>query len=252
MGLNSKIEWTEATWNPVTGCTKISPGCKNCYAERVARRLQAMGQPNYVNGFSLTAHEHMLDKPLRWKKPKMIFVNSMSDLFHKDIPSRFVGKVFDVMRRAFWHTFQVLTKRPERIPDCLLEDWDNGYSNVWLGVSVENADYLWRMDTLREIPATLRFVSAEPLLGPLVLDLRGFDWVITGGESGPNCRPADEQWFLNIRDQCKDAGVSYFHKQNGGVRGGENKLAGRVYDDIPTHKSVEIQKELWAPWEIER
>lgn len=247
MGINSKIEWTEATWNPVTGCTKISPGCKNCYAERVALRLQAMGQPNYVNGFSLTTHDHMLDKPLRWKKPKMIFVNSMSDLLHKDIPSVFIEQIFDVMRRASWHTFQVLTKRPERIPDCLPEDWGNGYPNVWLGISVEHGRYLWRMDILRKIPAVLRFVSTEPLLGPLVLDLRGFDWVITGGESGPNCRSADEQWFLDVRDQCIDAGVSYFHKQGGGARGGSNKLAGRVYDDIPTHKPVEIQKELWAP-----
>lgn len=248
MGLNSKIEWTEATWNPVTGCTKISPGCKNCYAERMAKRLQAMGQPNYVNGFSLTTHEHMLDKPLRWKKPKMIFVNSMSDLFHKDIPSVFVKQVFDVMRRASWHTFQVLTKRPEQIQiyDCLPKDWGNGYPNVWLGVSVENADYLWRMDVLREIPAILRFVSAEPLLGPLALDLRGFDWVITGGESGPNYRPADEQWFLDIRDQCEDAGVSYFHKQKGGVRGGSNELAGKVYNEIPAVSKVETQGELWA------
>jgi protein gp37 len=180
MSTRSSIEWTESTWNPLTGCTKISPGCKNCYAERMALRLQAMGQANYVNGFKLTMHEHALALPLGWKKPQMIFVNSMSDLFHGDVPDEFIQRVFAVMRLASWHTFQVLTKRSRRLAELAPHlDWP---ANVWMGVSVENDNYSFRIDHLREAGACVKFLSLEPLLGPLPhLDLRGIDWVIVGG-----------------------------------------------------------------------
>ncbi len=183
MSTNSAIEWTESTWNPLTGCTKISPGCKHCYAERMALRLQAMGQPNYANGFRLTLHEHALPAPLGWKKPQMIFVNSMSDLFHQDVPVEFIQQVFAVMRQAHWHTFQVLTKRSERLLELDGEiDWPD---NVWMGVSVERQEYTRRIDHLRRTGARVKFLSLEPLLGPLpALDLAGIDWVILGGESG--------------------------------------------------------------------
>ena len=197
MATRSSIEWTESTWNPVTGCTKISPGCAHCYAERMALRLRAMGQPNYVNGFRLTTHEHMLELPLKWKKPRMIFVNSMSDLFHQDVPLEFIHRVFDVMRRASWHTFQVLTKRSQRLLDLDPEiDWP---SNVWMGVSVENRDYEFRIEHLRQTTAYVKFLSLEPLLGPLPnLNLDGIDWVIVGGESGPGARPIAEEWVIGI------------------------------------------------------
>ena len=224
MGAHSSIEWTESTWNPVTGCTKVSPGCAHCYAERIALRLQAMGHPNYVNGFKVTIHEHMLALPLRWKKPQMIFVNSMSDLFHEDVPLEFIQKVFDVMRRASWHIFQVLTKRSQRLLELNPEiDWP---PNVWMGVSVENQDYIFRIEHLRQTNAHLKFLSLEPLLGPLPnLDLRGIDWVIVGGESGPGARPIKEEWVIDIRDQCRAANIPFFFKQWGGVR---KKRAGRV------------------------
>jgi len=234
MSAHSGIEWTESTWNPLTGCTKISPGCKHCYAERMARRLQAMGQPNYANGFRLTLHEHMLEQPLGWKKPQMVFVNSMSDLFHGDVSPAFILKVFDAMRRASWHTFQVLTKRSERLMelDPLLE-WP---PNVWMGVSVENQDYTFRIEHLRQTRARVKFLSLEPLLGPLpTLDLHGIDWVIVGGESGPGARPMVEEWVLAIRDQCLAAGVPFFFKQWGGVRKKQARrvLRGRTWDQLP-------------------
>src|SRR5262249_35974312 len=187
MAQNSAIEWTETTWNPLTGCTKISPGCKHCYAERMSLRLQAMGQTNYANGFDLRLHEHMLEVPLRWRKPRLVFVNSMSDLFHQDAPKEFIQQVFDVMRRAFWHVFQVLTKRADRLERISPRiDWPD---NVWMGVSVERADYIFRIDHLRQTGAKVRFLSLEPLLGPLPgLNLQGVDWVIVGGESGPGAR----------------------------------------------------------------
>jgi protein gp37 len=230
----TSIEWTEATWNPLTGCTKISPGCQHCYAERMAKRLQGMGQANYVNGFKLTLHEHMLDVPLRWRKPRHIFVNSMSDLFHKDVPEEFIQRAFDVMRRASWHTFQVLTKRSERLAKLSPRiDWPD---NVWMGVSVERADYTFRIDHLRQTTAKVRFLSLEPLLGPLPdLDLEGVDWVIVGGESGPGARPMQEQWVQDIRDQCVEADVPFFFKQWGGVyksRSGRT-LEGRTWDQMP-------------------
>jgi len=226
MATKSAIEWTESTWNPLTGCTKISPGCKNCYAERMAKRLKAMGQGKYRNGFKLTLHPESLNEPLRWKKPQMIFVNSMSDLFHKDVPADFIQQVFDVMRQAHWHTFQVLTKRAERL--LKLNDQIDWPENVWMGVSVENQDYAFRIDLLRQTHARVKFLSLEPLLGPLpALNLKGIDWVIVGGESGPKARPIKHEWVTEIRDQCVAFDVPFFFKQWGGTN---KKKTGRLLD----------------------
>ena len=230
----SAIEWTEATWNPLTGCTKISPGCKFCYAERMALRLQAMGQPHYVNGFALTLHAQALALPLQWKKPRVIFVNSMSDLFHKDVPLDFIMRVFDVMHRASWHQFQVLTKRSARLAELAAHvPWP---CHVWMGVSVEHADYTSRIDDLRQTPAHIKFLSLEPLLGPLpALNLQGMHWVIVGGESGPGARPMDPGWVVDIRNQCHAADVPFFFKQWGGLhkkRTGRT-LEGRTWDEMP-------------------
>ncbi|MBI2805404.1 MAG: phage Gp37/Gp68 family protein [Planctomycetes bacterium] len=235
MGQKSAIEWTEATWNPLTGCDKVSPGCANCYAERMSLRLRLMGQPNYRNGFDLTIHEHALELPLKWKKPQRIFVNSMSDLFHRDVPVEFIHQVFTTMRRASWHRFQILTKRAERLAEVAPSiDWP---ANVWQGVSVESAEYVHRIDALRDTGARVRFLSIEPLLGPIPnLDLRNIHWAIVGGESGPGARPMREEWVLEIRDQCLEAGVPFFFKQWGGVnkkRTGR-ELQGRTWDEIPT------------------
>jgi protein gp37 len=227
MATNSGIEWTDATWNPVTGCTKISPGCKYCYAERMSRRLQAMGQGNYANGFRLTLQPQMLHLPLSWRKPRRIFVNSMSDLFHDDVPVDYIQRVFDVMRSASWHQFQVLTKRSERLAqiDRVLA-W---HPSIWMGVSVENERQVHRIDDLRKTRAQVKFLSLEPLIGPLRnLDLGGIDWVIVGGESGPNARAMDPVWVHDIRDQCVAAGVAFFFKQWGGVF---KKRTGRLLDD---------------------
>ncbi len=235
MATGSLIEWTESTWNPLTGCTKISPGCKHCYAERLALRLQAMGQGNYSNGFKLTLHSGALDLPLRWKKPRMIFVNSMSDLFHRDVPVGFIQEVFGVMREASWHTFQILTKRSDRL--LHLDGQLVWPSNVWMGVSVESEAYTFRIDHLRKTRAQVKFLSLEPLLGPLEgLDLSGIQWAIVGGESGPGARSIKKEWVLGIRDQCQAAGVRFFFKQWGGVnkkRAGRS-LEGRTWDEIPS------------------
>ena len=234
MANNSSIEWTESTWNPLTGCTKISPGCKHCYAERMALRLQAMGQPHYVNGFKLTLHEDALELPLRWKRPQTIFVNSMSDLFHKDVPVAFIQKMFDVMRRADWHRFQILTKRSDRLMELSPQlPWA---ANIWMGVSVESRDYAFRIDHLRRTGAAVKFLSLEPLLGPLPkLNLRDIDWAIVGGESGPGARPMDITWVIDIRDQCSRAGVPFFFKQWGGVQKKKagRTLEGRTWDEMP-------------------
>lgn len=234
MAQGSAIEWTGSTWNPTTGCTKISPGCKNCYAERMALRLQAMGQANYINGFELTLHEKMLELPLRWRKPQLIFVNSMSDLFHKEVPLRYIQRVFDVMREAHWQQFQVLTKRSERLHDLsALIDWPD---NVWMGVSVETLKYASRIEDLRATGAKTKFLSLEPLLGALPeLDLRDIDWVIVGGESGPRARPMKEEWVLDLRDQCRRSGIPFFFKQWGGVRKSKTGriLQGRTWDEMP-------------------
>jgi protein gp37 len=233
----SRIEWTEATWNPLTGCSKVSSGCKNCYAERMAMRLQAMGQERYRAGFSLAMHEDVISKPLEWRSPRLIFVNSMSDLFHVDVPYDFIKSVFDVMRRASWHQFQILTKRAERLAE--LSDRLDWPSNVWIGVSVESAAYVGRIDCLRQVPASLRFLSLEPLLGPLPnLTLEGVHWVIVGGESGPRARPIEEDWVLDIQRQCERADVPFFFKQWGGVnkkRSGR-LLRGRTWDALPIRR----------------
>ncbi len=231
----SQIEWTESTWNPVTGCTKISPGCKHCYAERMAGRLQAMGQANYRNGFLLTLQDHMLELPLKWKKPQTIFVNSMSDLFHQDVPLEYIQRVFAVMNQAHWHRFQVLTKRSHRLLELHQEvSWTR---NIWMGVSVENADYTFRIDDLRQTGAAIKFLSIEPLIGPLPkrMNLKGIDWAIVGGESGPGARPMEEAWVLDIQKQCQKAGTAFFFKQWGGVnkkRAGR-LLQGRTWDEMP-------------------
>ena len=239
MASNSSIEWTEATWNPLTGCTKISPGCKHCYAERMSKRLQAMGQPNYVNGFSLTLHEHMLDIPLHWKKPRRIFVNSMSDLFQEGVPLAFIQAVFAVMQQASQHQFQVLTKRSDRVLELSKKlKWS---PNVWMGVSIENQKYAFRIDHLRKTDAQVKFLSLEPLLGPLPnLNLTGIDWVIVGGESGPRARSMDPAWVKEIRDQCLSTGVAFFFKQWGGTRKSwaGRKLDGRTWDQYPHHISM--------------
>lgn len=234
MANTSHIEWTEATWNPVTGCTKISPGCAHCYAERMALRLQAMGQANYADGFTLRTHEHMLEHPLRWKRPKRIFVNSMSDLFHDDVPAEFIQRVFAVMRAANWHQYQILTKRSARLRDLdPILDWS---AHIWMGVSVENARHAFRIEDLRRCRAHVKFLSLEPLLGPLHdLNLNGIDWVIVGGESGPGARPMRPDWVVDIRDQCKRSGVKFFFKQWGGVfksRSGR-ELNGRTWNEMP-------------------
>ena len=234
MADSSTIEWTEATWNPVTGCTKISPGCQNCYAERMARRLQAMGSANYAEGFQLRVHEEVLPLPLKWKKRRTIFVNSMSDLFHKDVPTSFITRVFDVMAGAPHHTFQVLTKRSDRLRTLGGKlPWPD---NVWMGVSVENADYCYRIDHLRETPARTRFISFEPLLGSIPnVDLTGIDWSIVGGESGPRARRMSQAWVRGIRDQCQSGGTLFFFKQWGGFnkKKAGRTLDGRTWDGMP-------------------
>jgi protein gp37 len=224
MMATSTIEWTQATWNPTTGCNKISPGCKFCYAERMSKRLKAMGLPKYAHEFQVAQHEDTLDMPLRWKNPKLIFVDSMSDLFHEEIPFPFIEKVFTTMRSARWHQFQLLTKRSERLMQLSPSlDWSK---NVWMGVSVENRDYTFRVNHLKKCAAVIKFLSLEPLLGPLPeLELDGINWVIVGGESGPGARPLREEWVIDIRDQCIGAGIPFFFKQWGGVN---KKRSGRL------------------------
>lgn len=217
MPKQSSIEWTHWTWNPVTGCTKVSQGCKHCYAERMAKRLKAMGSPRYQDGFRVTLHHDLVDLPRRWRAPKLVFVNSMSDLFHEDVPIEFIQSVFKTMRECPQHTFQVLTKRSARLAEEAHKiDWP---SNVWMGVSVEDARVLHRVDDLRKVPAAIRFLSCEPLIGPLdKLNLDGIHWVIVGGESGHGSRPMEAAWARSIRAQCDAAKVAFFFKQWGGVQ----------------------------------
>lgn len=237
----SSIEWTESTWNPLTGCNKVSSGCKHCYAERMAKRLQAMGLEKYRNGFRLTLHPEVLEDPLQWSKPQMIFVNSMSDLFHKDVPLDFIQQIFDVMRRAHWHTFQILTKRAERLLELNpVLPWPD---NVWMGVSVENSDYAYRAILLSQTHAKIRFLSCEPLLGAIPnLPLSGIHWVIVGGESGPGARPMAREWATDIRDQCQRAGVPFFFKQWGGTRKKKTGrlLEGRTWDELPVRTLMPV------------
>ncbi len=234
MADHSNIEWTEATWNPVTGCTKVSAGCKNCYAERLALRLQAMGNRRYKNGFHITLHEDVVDLPKSWRVPRMIFVNSMSDLFHKDVPVDFIQRVFETMRDCPQHTFQILTKRSDRLLALSSKiEWPR---NVWIGVSVEDSRVLSRIDDLRRVPAEIRFLSCEPLIGPLSrIDLTNIHWVIVGGESGPFARPMNIEWVREIFRACRKADVPFFFKQWGGVRKDltGRKLGGRTYDEMP-------------------
>jgi protein gp37 len=235
MAVRSSIEWTESTWNPSTGCDALSPGCENCYAERMALRLKAMGQKKYSRGFELSLHPDTLELPLKWKKPQRIFVNSMSDLFHHEVPLDYIQRVFNTMTRAHWHQFQVLTKRSGRL--LALTDKIDWPSNVWMGVSVESEHYKARIDHLRKTGAAVKFLSLEPLLGPLgTLDLVGIDWVIVGGESGPGARPMKPEWVVEVRQQCEGAGVPFFFKQWGGIqkkRAGR-QLNGRTYDEMPS------------------
>jgi protein gp37 len=228
------IEWTETTWNPVTGCSKISPGCLNCYAERMAKRLQAMGQPNYRDGFAVRTHEHMLRLPYSWSKPRIVFVNSMGDLFHEEVTIEFIKRVFEVMQETPRHTYQLLTKRADRLSKLApLLDWPD---NVWMGVTVEDNERLGRVQKLRTVPATVRFLSIEPLLGPLPdLDLSGIHWAIVGGESGLGARPIDARWVVNIRDCCLESAVPFFFKQWGGVRkkAAGRELENRVWNQMP-------------------
>jgi protein gp37 len=234
MATNSSIEWTESTWNPVTGCTKISSGCQHCYAERMARRLKAMGQANYRNGFRVATHARALDLPLRWKQPQAVFVNSMSDLFHQGVPAEFILRVFEVMNQARQHRYQVLTKRAERLAELAPRlPWA---PHIWMGVTVESRQYLDRIDRLRGTGAHVKFLSIEPLLSAMPgLDLAGIDWVIVGGESGPGARPMDASWVTDIRDQCAAAGVAFFFKQWGGFNKKKHGrvLQGRTWDEMP-------------------
>jgi protein gp37 len=234
MATNSKIEWTDTTWNPIRGCTRISPGCTHCYAERFAERFRGVKGHPFEQGFDLRFVPEKLAEPLRWKKAQRVFVNSMSDLFHDDVPEEYIQKVFAVMQQADWHQYQVLTKRAERLERIAHKlAWS---PHIWMGVSVESQDYVWRIDHLRRTNAHIKFLSIEPLLGPITdLNLRDIDWVIIGGESGPGARPMHEAWVTDIRDQCETAGVAFFFKQWGGVQKKRSGrvLQGRTWDEMP-------------------
>ncbi|MDD4089163.1 MAG: phage Gp37/Gp68 family protein [Tissierellia bacterium] len=234
MSLNSKIEWTENTWNPVTGCDKISDGCKNCYAHRMALRLQKMNNPRYKNGFEVTLHEDLLSLPLKWKKPSTIFVNSMGDLFNNKVPDKFIKKVFKTMNECQHHKFQVLTKYSDRMSEvCKGVKFTD---NIWLGVTVENHKYKHRIDQLRQVPAKIRFISFEPLIGDIgAVDLHDIHWAIIGGESGPDSRPILEEWVLNIKEQCEEQNVAFYFKQWGGKnkKKAGRELLGQVWDEYP-------------------
>jgi protein gp37 len=261
MSERSQIEWTDATWNPVRGCTKITPGCDHCYAETFAERFRGVPGHPYEQGFDLRPVYGKLAEPLRWKTPRMVFVNSMSDLFHKDVPDEYVEAVCRVMLQASWHTYQVLTKRSSRLRDMLRTSLAFAASlpNIWWGVSVEDCAHgLVRIDHLRQAPASLRFLSVEPLLEDLgTLDLDGIHWVIVGGESGPGARPMNEEWVLAIRDQCQKAHIPFFFKQWGGVRKsrGGRLLNGRTFDEVPPRATLPVLEpaaRLAAIQEIER
>ncbi|MHC4148618.1 MAG: DUF5131 family protein [Planctomycetota bacterium] len=242
MATNSAIEWTESTWNPVSGCTKISEGCLNCYAERMAKRLQAMGQRRYTNGFKVTLHYDALGEPYRWKKPRIVFVNSMSDLFHQKIPFKFIQDVFSVMNDNQRHTFQILTKRSQRLREfARLLEWPE---NIWMGVTIEDNNCINRADDLRVVNAATRFLSLEPLLGPVPdLELTGIDWVIVGGESGPGARPMMEKWVLEIKNKCQKQNVPFFFKQWGGVNKKKTGrlLQGKIWDNYPKIVAEQLQ-----------
>jgi protein gp37 len=238
--INTGIEWTDRTWNPTTGCDKVSPGCTHCYAEALTKRFHT----NFPNGFDLTLHRNRLEEPKRWKKPSRIFVNSMSDLFHEEVPIDFLKEVFEVMRETPWHIYQILTKRDKRLVELAPQlEWSD---NIWMGVSVENQNYVHRVDSLRQVDAKLRFLSCEPLLGPLQLDLTGIHWVIVGGESGQKHRPMQAEWAQSIRDQCQDAGVAFFFKQWGGrtPKAAGRLLDDKIWDEMPKAENKQRQKLL--------
>jgi protein gp37 len=252
MADRSSIEWTNATWNPTTGCDRVSLGCDNCYALALAKRLKAMGNPRYQNdgrgktsgpGFAITLHPDKLEEPMKWKAPRRIFVNSMSDLFHAGVPKAFIRAVFETMEATPRHTYQILTKRPARMAKVVAEIQSRPLPNVWLGTSVEDQVHAnKRVPVLLDTPACVRFLSCEPMLGPVSLRkwVRKLDWVITGGESGHNARPIDEAWVRAIRDQCLDAGVAFFHKQWGGrtPKVGGRELDGRTWDEFPVSRGA--------------
>ncbi len=234
MANKTKIEWTECSWNPVTGCTKISDGCLNCYAAKFAKRLKAMGNPRYKNGFNITTHEDLIEAPLHWKTPRKIFVNSMSDLFHESIPNEIIYRIFEVMNSANWHTFQILTKRSERL--LTLSPKLKWTKNIWMGVTVENTDALYRVAHLQKTGSKIKFISAEPLISALTrIKLDGIDWLIVGGESGPGSRPMNEEWVLDLKNMAAENNVAFFFKQWGGVNKKKNGrlLGGRTYDEYP-------------------
>jgi protein gp37 len=243
----STIEWTDMTWNPVTGCTKVSQGCKHCYAERMAQRLQAMGNARYQQGFAVTLHEDLIEEPLKWGRPRLVFVNSMSDLFHEEVPFAFIQRVFDTMRQAPQHVFQILTKRSARLLEMAHDlPWSE---NIWMGVSVEDAQVICRINHLQQVPAHIRFLSCEPLIGPLdALPLEGIHWVIVGGESGPGARPMQPAWVDSILLQCRNAGVPFFFKQWGGAQKKRKGrvLHGRTYNEFPvvTHLGTQDGDQL--------
>ncbi len=241
MSDKSAIEWTDSTWNPVTGCSKVSPGCSHCYAETFAERWRGIPGHPYEQGFDLRLWPDRLNLPLTWKTPRTIFVNSMSDLFHEKVPLSFIRGVFEVMEQASWHTFQVLTKRSDRLLALAKElNWP---PNVWVGVSVEAPEYVWRVDHLRPVPAAVRFLSVEPLLARIGrIDLKDIDWVIVGGESGPGARPMDAAWVREIRDQCVRDGIPFFFKQWGGVRKKKNGriLDGRTWDEMANRQVLSM------------
>ena len=237
----SKIEWTDTTWNPTTGCSKISPGCNNCYAESFSKRLKSMGMEKYSNGFNVTIHPEVLELPMEWKSPRLVFVDSMSDLFHEEIPLSFIKEVFSIMHETKRHIYQVLTKRSERMLEISSElAWNE---NIWLGVSVENNDYRYRIDHLKKTNANIKFISFEPLIGPIYkLDLKGIGWVIVGGESGPGARPIKKEWVETIKDICQESDIPFFFKQWGGVIKKKNgrKLNGKEWNEFPLEYQVNI------------
>lgn len=231
---NTKIEWTDTTWNPITGCSPISEGCANCYAMKMAARLKAMGNKRYENGFDVTLHHDLINEPLKWNKPRMVFVNSMGDMFHEKVPLEFIQRVFFTMSQANWHIFQVLTKRSSRMLE--LSDKLKWPSNLWMGVTIESGKYLYRAENLKKTPASVKFLSIEPMISPVSnIDLKGIDWVIVGGESGPGARAIREEWVLTVRDECLSSNTPFFFKQ----WGGRNKkkagrlLQGRTWDQFP-------------------
>ena len=242
MSSTTSIEWTNSTWNPVTGCTRVSVGCDNCYAERLAKRLKCMGNPRYTHGFQVHLHNDLLTLPLKWKKPRLIFVNSMSDLFHEKVPFDFIKSVFVTIQSTSQHTFQILTKRAKRLAE--ISDSLPWPDNLWIGVSIENQSAVWRADYLRQVPASIKFISFEPLLGYLQLSLDDIRWVIVGGESGPYARPMDLDWARSLRDQCNEANVAFFLKQLGGTKDkrGDNRaiLGGRLWKELPLSPCIRV------------